>query len=92
MTRGFCKKIYHVKNTGSKYFEEAYLILKSDTEVSSEPTLAEEADRIIREASLKVTPAKSSAATPLSRALSFAMGVFTSGLAIGIVALLITLG
>ena len=89
MSKGFCKKIYHVKNTGSRYFEEAYLIIRGDT---SSATLAEEAERIITEAGLRINSAKQGSQPKIKRALFFALGVFTSALLIGIITLLISLG
>lgn len=89
MSKGFCKKIYHVKNTGSRYFEEAYLVIRGDT---SAATLAEEAERIIREAGMCMGTATQKSHPKTSRAMFFALGVFSSCMLIGIVALLISLG
>ena len=89
MSKGFCKKIYHVKNTGSRYFEEAYLILRGDT---SGTTLAEEAERIIRDAGLRMSDTKEKHYPKISRALFFSIGVFSACMLIGIAALLISLG
>ncbi|MBE6617780.1 MAG: hypothetical protein E7627_07590 [Ruminococcaceae bacterium] len=89
MSRGFCKKIYHVKNTGSRYFEEAYLVIRGDT---SAATLAEEAERIIREAGMCMGTGKEKSQPKISRALFFVLGVFSSSMLIGITALLISLG
>ncbi len=51
MRIGYQKRMYFVKDTGSRFFNEAYFILKDGAELSpvSENDLAAEADRILRE-------------------------------------------
>ena len=53
MVKGCQRKIYYLKNTGSKYFEEAYLVLKREENgkaQASQTELSREAERIIKEA------------------------------------------
>ena len=47
--KGYQKKVIYMKNTGSKHFEEAYFVLKSDIEKSrvSSNEMIDEANRII---------------------------------------------
>jgi len=49
--KGYQKKVIYMKNTGSKHFEEAYFVLKSDIEKSrvSSNEMIDEANRIIEE-------------------------------------------
>ena len=49
--RGCQKKVVFLKNTGSDIFEEAYFVLKSDTDTAnrSEADIIKEANRIIEE-------------------------------------------
>ncbi len=49
--RGYQKKIIYLKNTGSDVFEEAYFVLKEQTEqkIKGRVPLIEEANRIIDE-------------------------------------------
>lgn len=49
--RGYQKKVIYMKNTGSKHFEEAYFVLKSDIEKTgiSCNEMIDEANRIIEE-------------------------------------------
>ena len=46
MIKGCQKKIIHLKNTGSPYFEEAYFILKDDGSLPCENDMVKEALRI----------------------------------------------
>ena len=51
MVRGCQKKIIYLKNSGSNLFEEAYFVIKNDSqyEEMSECDMIEEANRIINE-------------------------------------------
>ena len=53
--RGYQKKVIYVKNTGSRHFEEAYFVLRPDSEgaAASPESMITEANRIIRENFLK---------------------------------------
>lgn len=94
--RGCRKSIYHLKNTGSKYFTEAYLVIKSDSMGISEygkKELSEEAEKIVKAALAEVGMAdKPSHSTPplIGKAMSFALGAASSSALIGIVALIIS--
>ena len=49
--RGYQKKVIYLKNTGSRDFEEAYFIIRSDEkgDESSAARMIEEANRIVEE-------------------------------------------
>lgn len=49
--RGYQKRVIYVKNTGSSQFEEAYFVIRSDSqpEKSSTDKMVDEANRIINE-------------------------------------------
>ena len=49
MIKGCPKKIIFVKNTGSEYFEGAYFIMKSDSELprTEETDIVKEAEKIV---------------------------------------------
>ncbi len=89
--RGCKKTVYYVKDTGSRYFDEAYLVMRADLSEQSTGDLAAEAERIVREAfppSVKLDLGQCN--TPLiGRAMSFALGAASSSALIGIVALLV---
>ncbi|MBQ4354140.1 MAG: hypothetical protein IJC71_04525 [Clostridia bacterium] len=93
MLRGCQKKIYYMKNPGSRYFEEAYLILKNDLPKNTIPAagsdLAAEADRIVRDACSYFAPPPKTRL--FGRAAAFALGAATSSALIGTVALIIGL-
>lgn len=94
MLKGCNRKIYHVRNTSSKYFDEVYFVLKDGVSVSSRATsstLAEEAERIIKEAGVSVGNASSTRASSVSRFACFLVGVFSSSAILGIIAFLMTL-
>ena len=95
MIKGCSRKIYHVRNLAGKYFDEVYFILKDGApeSVSVPPasTLAEEADRIIKEAASSFEPKNTRRAASVSRLLAFLTGVFTSSAILGIIAFLLTL-
>lgn len=97
MVKGCQRKIYHVKNTESRIFEEAYFVLKK--RVSSEYApgicyvsdreMAAEAERLVRE--LCPDSAKYSPRTALiaGKAGAFALGAVSSSAVIGTVALVL---
>ena len=96
--RGCEKKIYCVKNASSAYFEEAFFVLRGTAAFPegkpAAQTLAEEAERIIREAAgcVRETPAKVPA--PIRRLpspLAFALGAASSSALIGTIALIAAL-
>ena len=91
MIHGCQKKIYHVRNVGGRYFDEAYLVLRDGLpEDSRAPAkdLADEADRIIREASASVRLKRAKNSSGLKNAVIFALGAATSSAVIGTVALI----
>jgi len=49
--RGYQKKVIYLKNTGSRHFEEAYFILREDSEKGAftNADMIDEANRIIKE-------------------------------------------
>ena len=97
MTRGAEKKIFYVKNTKSPYFEEVWFILRRDARrrrgtPPAASTLAEEADRIIRDCEGGFAPHRKRA--PIHRLpspLAFALGAAASSALIGTVALIVGL-
>ena len=93
MVKGCQRKIYYLKNTGSKYFEEAYLVLKREENGKAQASQTELSERIIKEA----LPCQGGfdisryTTTPvIGKAMSFALGAASSSALIGIVALLIS--
>lgn len=59
MIRGIQRKIIHIKDTGSCYFEEAYFVLKRDVSTRiSEADMIREASRIVEESLKTVYPLK----------------------------------
>ena len=93
--RGCERRIYHVRSADSPCFEEAYLILrrrdgKGERSPKEEPrTMAEEAERIIRESAARYM--KEHRRAPIHRLsppLAFALGAGTSSLLIGTAALI----
>ena len=93
MTRGCEKKIYYVKKTESPYFEEVWFILRRGERPAASPgTLAEEAERIIRETDGRFPDRMKKA--PIRRlppSLAFALGAIASSLLIGSAALIAAL-
>lgn len=91
MLHGCQKKIYHVRNVGGKYFNEAYLVLRDGLEEAeyraASADLAAEADRIIKEASSTVRRGKARGAA-VHNAVIFALGALSSSAVIGVVALI----
>ena len=95
MLHGCQKKIYHVRNVGGKYFDEAYLVMRDDCPVGERTPskdLAAEADRIIRDATAEVRRSRMRVLGGAKTALSFALGALSSSAVIGTVAALLTLG
>lgn len=92
MLHGCQKKIYHVKNVGGKYFDEAYLVLRDDLvreKCATPGDLAAEADRIIREASSSVRLGrKRHQSGGMKNAVMFALGALSSSAVIGTAALI----
>lgn len=92
VVRGCEKRIYHVKNTESEIFDEAYLILRREGRGRSATPreLEREAMRIV---SGVVTSGSSSGERPKSREKlrAFLAGVLASALLIGIVSLVLWL-
>ena len=97
--RGCERRIYYVKNAQSPYFEEAYLVLRpggmkrSGGEGSDAKTLAEEAERIIRESAGRYGGRKKHR-PPIFRLtppLAFALGAGASSAFIGSVLLIVAL-
>ena len=78
-----------MKNTGSALFEEAYFILKNNTDnIGKIHNLAEEADRIINESSAVFTK-KRKRRSRLCRVAFFSLGAAFASAVIGIVSLII---
>jgi len=100
--KGCQKRIYHIKNIGGKYFDEAYLVLKTDPPQakdayrrliddikkrnSSDSDLAHEADVIVREAIESFASPKKKSFN-MGKGLAFALGAVSSSALIGTVAL-----
>ena len=97
MTRGAERKIFHVKDPQSPYFEEVWLVLRRGAgkrrgAPPAAATLAEEADCIIRECEGGFTPPKPAAPIHLlPPPLAFALGAAASSALIGTVALIVGL-
>ena len=91
--RGCERRIYHVKNAGSPCFEEAYLVLRRGRNAAetgeAARTMAEEAERIIRESTARyLRERKRAPIHRLSPPLAFALGAGASSVLIGAGALL----
>ena len=87
MIKGCQKKIIHLKNTGSPYFEEAYFILKDDSTIPCENDMVKEALRIA-EASTSKGKVSANVLTKLIPAL---IGAALSSFIFGIILLFVTL-
>ena len=63
MVRGYQKRIIYLKNTKSRYFDEAYFVVKEDSTNSGVPhsELVEEANRIIEKTVLNIAESSASA-------------------------------
>ena len=94
MIRGCQKKVYYIKNIESKYFDEAYLIMKNDADVLIKKNginLAAEADRIIHDVYGTDKSVKQHGKAVLGKAGLFALGAASSSAVIGTIALIIGL-
>jgi hypothetical protein len=96
--RGCERRIYYVRDAGSPYFEEAYLVLKPAGKRGREDareakTLAEEAERIIRESGGRYLNRRKPAppVSRLSPPLAFFLGAGASSVLIGGAALIAVL-
>ena len=91
MLRGCQKRVYHIRNPRSAYFEEAYLVLRPTAPQphAASRDLAAEAERIIRDACVPCR-ANRTHAPLVGRGLAFALGAASSSALIGTIALLIT--
>lgn len=78
MLGGYQRKLYYIKDTGSKLFREAYFVLRegADTGFVCENDLAAEADRILRER----FPSRK---FRIKRSRAVAVITFTVGIAVG---------
>ncbi len=77
MIKGCEKKIIFLESTKSKYFEQAYLVMKDDLYTLNEGDILEEAERIIFGAEhLKRMPKKKSRLPIWKTILLFLGGIF----------------
>ncbi len=83
MIKGINKNMVVVKNTGSKYFEEAHFIVKNSASDKSERDLVREAGRIVG-AVLKESGVQSKPKSAFGKAVTFILS-FVAGIAVGIV-------
>ena len=90
MIHGCQKKIYHIKNVSGKYFDEAYLVMRDSALEECVPAkdLADEAERIIREATAAGGFRRRHRGGGLKNAMIFALGAATSSAIIGAVAMI----
>ncbi len=89
MIKGINKNIIVVKNTGSRYFEEAHFIVKNNVSERSDRDIVKEAGKIVGaiiEGSGKVSKPKGGIAKKI---IAFLLS-FLSGAAIGILLCLIS--
>ncbi len=94
MIKGCQKKIIHITNTGSPYFEEAYLILRrggdfSDGEDTSEMDIVQEAVKIAEEGSAALAPRRERKRRRRNRA--FFCGISLCSFLFGLVMLICSL-
>lgn len=97
MVKGCQRKIYHVKNTESKIFEEAYFVLKKRVSSEYEPgvcyvsdrEMAAEAERLVRELCPNYIRQSPRASLIAGKAGAFALGAVSSSAVIGTVALVL---
>ena len=88
MVRGCQKRTVHIRDTGSKYYEEAFFILKPGAlEASSETDMIEEALRIADNSLRAASPSKRKRKHKVSSVLYFAAGAAAGALACGAVCL-----
>ena len=91
MLNGCQKKIYHVRNVGSRFFDEAYLVLRDDCQIDTRTPakdLATEADRIIRDASAELRVKRQRITGGVKTAAAFALGAVSSSVVIGTLVLI----
>ena len=90
MLKGAQKRMIIVRTGDSRYFDEAYFVLKNDSSSLDVKThsLAEEADRIISESCILFTK-KRKKSRALGRAAFFSLGAGFASAVIGIVSLII---
>ena len=92
MVKGCQRKTIHIKDTGSKYYEEAYFVLRpgvSET-VRRDNDMISEAIRIAGESMNCAYPAKKKNKA-FSRVVSFVAGVISGGVLSAVVLLLFVL-
>ena len=79
MLGGRQRRMYHIRDTKSRYYSEAYFILREDADIDCvcENDLAAEADRILRE--------KSRGLSKKRRPRSFLAIMFLAGIVFGAV-------
>ena len=91
MIKGCQRKIYHIKNTNSTIFEEAFFVLKKRVTWEYTPGLnhindsemADEAERIISEVCRGCSHKPSPALGKMSKAGAFILGAVSSSAIIG---------
>jgi len=97
MIKGCQRNIYHIKNTNSALFDEAYFVLKKRISTEYIPgirhindsEMAEEAARIISEVCRECANIPSARFGKISRGGAFALGAVSSSAVIGTLALLL---
>ena len=89
MFHGSEKKIYHIKGIGGHYFDEAYLVLRDGcTEEPRSKNLAEEAEKIIRDATAGMRRSRL-LRHRAKNVMLFVLGALSSSAVIGAVAFLV---
>lgn len=90
--RGSEKKIIHIRDTGSRIFEEAYFVLRrgigNDSTRPSEDDMIREASRIVSENAAEYSPSTRKKFSP-AMPLAFFTGSLAGSILIGIVWLLL---
>lgn len=97
MIKGCQRNIYHIKNTNSSIFEEAYFVLKKTVSPEYSPGLrhindsemAEEAERIIAEVCRACPQKTAKLSGRLSSKGAFVLGAISSSALIGTLALVL---
>ena len=97
MIKGCQRRIYHIKNTSSPIFEEAYFVLKKRSTWEYTPGLnhindsemAAEAERIIAEVCRGCSHKPAKQFPRMNKASAFALGALSSSAVIGLSALLL---
>ena len=90
MVKGIHKQMVVVRTSDSRYYEEAYFVLREGgvSSPDSESTMVAEANRILDESQLMPQPRRRRL---LSRGVAFALGVMAGGALFGLVMLLVLL-